>query len=217
MRTVSFSQPDVCKMLDQNFVCFHTSTVGDPTAGRSIEHRPNDPAGTCIRGNGPQNMQTLFLTPEGKIFHAVSGYASPEEFYQELTFANQLFDEMKRDSKKSKNRPEALVVESHRAMLASLGFDNDQIERGGMMIRANIQEMLQGSGMDSFGGNRPPASLSVGNQSGGIFDAMIRGQILKDHQFCMNHPLMASEDFEQDPTPLVGNGKSFFSSQSSSR
>lgn len=217
MRTVSFSQPDVCKMLDQNFVCYHTSTVGDPTAGQSIEHRPSDPAGTCIRGNGPQNVQTLFLTPEGEIFHVVSGYASPEEFYQELTFATKLFDELKRDTWKSESRPEALVVDSHRARLASLGFDNDQIERGGMMMPANIQEMMQGSGMNSLGGFPPNASRSGGNQAGSVFDTMIRGQVLKDSQFCMNHPLMSGEDFERDPTPLVGNGKSFFSSSSSSK
>jgi hypothetical protein len=60
-------------------------------------------------------------------------------------------------------------------------------------------------------GRSQPANTAAN----GVFDSMIRGQVLSDHQFCMRYPLMSSEDFERDPTPLVGNGKSFFMSSSS--
>jgi len=91
MRTVSFSQPQVNQTLSNDFVCFTTSTEGDPSAGQSIRHRPKDPAGPCVRGNGQQNVQTLFLTPEGEIFHAASGYLAPEDMLAELEYARELF------------------------------------------------------------------------------------------------------------------------------
>ncbi len=215
MRTVSFSQPEVCSLLDRDFVCFHTSTEGDPTAGQSIRHSPNDPAGTCIRGNGPQNLQTLFLTPDGEIFHVVSGFVAPEDLVEELGFAKNLFEELKKDSSRSSaSNSESIVIDSHRQRLANFGFAADQIDSRGLfpggMSMPDMQAMMNQAGQMTRGNLQ-----LVAGQGGSVFDSMIRRQVLTDHQFCMQHPLMASETFERDPTPLVGNGKSFFSSSSS--
>jgi len=215
MRTVSFSQPDVCNLLDKDFVCYHTSTEGDATAGMSIRHSPGDPAGTCIRGNGPQNLQILFLTPEGEIFHVVSGFVPADELKQELMFAKSLFDEIKRSASKSNVRPETIVVDSHRTRLANFGFSEDQIESRGLglmtggMSMPGMEAIMNQAGQMARSGSQP-----VAGQSGSVFDSMIRGQVLTDHQFCMRYPLTSSEEFERDPTPLVGNGKSFFMSSS---
>ena len=75
--------------------------------------------------------------------------------------------------------------------------------------------------------NRNPMLAMMLNQSGSgsglssqqpqtMFQRMIDQQILKDNQFSMRYPLMDWETLESDPTKLVGNGKSFFSSSSSS-
>lgn len=212
MRTVSFSQPRICQILQHDFVCFHTSTEGDPSAGQSIRHRPNDPAGTCIRGNGPQNVQTLFLTPEGQIFHAVSGYVPPDELEQELKFARDLFDALKLTGPDAPEKRQTTVVDRHRQRLIELGFSAEEAQPP-----AGRNDATTGSAMESV--LQQAARVSGGvlpdmNPAGNPFDFMIRSQVLTDHRFCMRHPLMESREFERDPTPLVGSGKSFFMSSS---
>ncbi len=212
MRTVSFSQPNVCKLLDQNFVCFHTSTEGDPTAGQSIRHRPGDPAGMCIRGNGQQNVQTIFLTPAGEIFHVVTGFASGDDLAQELLYAHELFGELQQASRKPERAPASIVADSHRKRLANYGFSDQQIESQGMLLGGmampDLNAMMNPTGSMNRGGNQTTPAA-------GVFDAMIRGQVLADHQFCIRNPLMTSRQLERDPAVLVGSGQSFFMSNSS--
>jgi len=94
MRTVTFSDRNLQNMLNQNFVNTFNNTEGDPTAGQSIQHRPSDPAGSCIRGNGKQNVQTIFMTPAGEIFHVATGFLSSEDLFKEAQFSLDLFGEM---------------------------------------------------------------------------------------------------------------------------
>ncbi len=220
MRTVSFSSPAVRDSM-RDFVCHHTSTEGDPTAGQSIRHRPDEPAGTCIRGNGPQNVQTLFLTPQGEIFHVVSGFVPAEELVLELEYARKLFHELggKRD-----DAARQLVSESHRKRLAELGFSRKQIGTRG--VAGPMAGMLGESGMElrdldpSFargpgGVDRKPAFDGRSSELARGFGPLIRGQVLQDHRYLIDRPLETATEFERAPAPLVGNGQSFFSSQSS--
>jgi len=88
---VSFSDPDVAKLLKKRYVCAWLNTNGETNAGSSFAHTPNSPAGHCIRGNGEHNVQLLVLTPRGRILHALSGYVPPATLIDELRFAADLF------------------------------------------------------------------------------------------------------------------------------
>jgi hypothetical protein len=214
MRTVSFSSPAVRNSM-RDFVCHHTSTEGDPTAGQSIRHRPDEPAGTCIRGNGPQNVQTLFLTPRGEIFHVVSGFVPADELVQEMEYARQLFHEL---SGNGSDASRQVVANSHRNRLVELGLSDGQISARG--IEGTLAGMLGNrggmnlEGFDPLTGNVRAAMSGMPNAMTAGFEPLIRGQVLTDHRFMIERPLESAADFERDPTPLVGNGQSFFSSQS---
>ena len=211
MRTVSFSNPKVAKNLNEHFVSTFTNTYGDPTSGMSIKHSPGDTPGQCIRGNGKQNVQTIFMDPQGRIFHVATGYLGPEDLYEEMDFAHRLFEEMKNSSE-----PENLVAESHRRRLKEAGFNDQQIDSQPLMNMA-MMTGLPGSSTRNLTGlpgsttrNRPP------NRSpGGAFDFLVQGQILSDNQFPIRYPMINQEELQRNPALLVGNGKSFFASSGS--
>lgn len=193
MRTVSFSDSKVRDLLNKDFVNTFSNTTGDPTAGRSIWHKPDDLAGSCFRGVGGQNVQTIFMTPEGKIFHAANGYLSADDLLDEATFAKDLFEEMK-DSSGSVNE---IVRRAHRDRLEELGYEKKQIEA-----------VLSGSPFATF-------ELATETEPGNIFAGKTKKEVLMGNVFSIKHPMMDYRKFEKDPTPLVGKGKSAFVSTSS--
>jgi hypothetical protein len=234
MRTVSFSQPQVQTILARDFVCFTTSTEGDPTAGQSIRHRPRDPAGPCLRGNGQQNVQTLFLTPAGEIFHAATGYLSPEDLLTELEFARSLFATIQEVPAADRA---AEVQRQHRQRLEQLNYSPAEIDArspnlGGLnfsgmdlsgmnLAELNLPALIQGRGNGrDFGtsgrrGGRDGRTAQGAAPVDALPNPFARGQILGDHQFCLDHPLHPAAKFDRDPTPLVGSGRSFFMSSGS--
>ena len=193
MRTVSFSQADVRDLLNSQFVNTFTNTTGDPTAGQSIRHTPKEPAGMCIRGNGQQNVQTIFLTPKGDIFHAATGFLSSEDLIKEANYALNLFNQLQSNSDDS---DAAIVANAHQQRLQQLGLANTSSRPWNSMMPMSPVDG------HSF---RP-------NQ---MFQHMIDRQIQRDNQFSVDRPLLNYRQLENDPTPLVGNGKTFFSSSSS--
>ena len=206
MRTVSFSEPKTSRFLNQNFVNTYRDTTGNPTSGQSIWHEPGEPAGQCIRGNGKQNVQSLFLTPSGEIFHVAAGFLSPADLLEEAQFALQLFEDLKRETGEEREN----VIDAHRERLKSSGFSATEI------AQTNPLAQVMGQMPNFAGGHLATGkNLQHATEPGQIFEAMIRRQFLKDQQFAIEHPLMSWEQLERDPTPLVGNGQSFFSSSSS--
>ncbi len=191
MRTVSFSNKSVRKLLNNEFVNTFSNTTGDPTAGKSIWHSPDDSPGHCERGLGEQNVQTLFMTPEGKIFHAASGYLSPDDLLAEIRFAKGLFVRLKESGFGSKG----LVREAHRERLKDLGYPEEEI--AGAMSN------------DPF----KAADLVQGVEGGSIFAGKTKKAVLAGNAFSIEHPLMDYRTFEEDPTVLVGKGSSAFVSQ----
>ena len=210
MRTVSFSSPDVRNLLNNQFINVFTDTTGDPTAGRSIGHAPGEPAGFCIRGNGQQNVQTIFMTPAGEIFHVATGFLSPEELATEVRFALQVFHRI--SSVVSDNRK--IVVDAHRQRLSDSGFDSNQISS-----RIPMQMMMSGTEMPGMSqlpssGDNPAGKLSAPDMDN-VFSGFVRQQFLTDNRFSMDYPLITWKSLQEDPAKLVGNGQSFFSSSSS--
>ncbi len=213
MRTVTFSEPKVQNLLNRNFVNTFTNTQGDPTAGESINHRPTDPAGSCIRGNGKQNVQTIFMTPSGEIYHVATGYLSADDLMKESDFALKLFAQIQ---EQTSSDAAIAVADAHRERLKTAGFDEQTINAPSGM--ANLMRRLRSGdsspisespflGFNSQTGNSAPA--------GNMFQNLIERQFLEDNQFSIKYPLISHQQLERDPTRLVGNGKSFFASSSS--
>ena len=234
MRTVSFSNPDVRQLAKNKFVCTYTNTVGDPTSGQSISHRPSDPPGTCIRGNGKQNVQTIFVTPQGEVFHVATGFLDGSSLAEEMRFADELFQKIKRPGR-NENRSLA-VTKAHRQRLEKAGFTRQQIEsRPGSelmtMMQTNnfnasgLRNILNqgmaggfsngmGNAFGTFGQNPTRPGQNQARPGQNVFSSFIRTQILSDNKFPIEHPLISASALEKQPELLVGNGMSFFASQS---
>ena len=117
MRAGSLSQKDVVKRLERDYVVAWTNTEGEAAAGGSFAHEPSDPEPSCSRGNGEHNIQLLFLTPQGEIFHTLSGYLSAKELTAELDFGRKLFQAM---VKAAPGERLSVLRKEHRAYLAQL-------------------------------------------------------------------------------------------------
>jgi len=104
-------------LLRTQFVCTRENTEGDPNAGGSIAHRPGEPAGRCIRGNGEHNVQLLALTPEGRIFWVLAGYVAPRELEAELRAALSTFRSL---GDPGRATPEERVAGAHRDMIREI-------------------------------------------------------------------------------------------------
>lgn len=188
MRTVSFSNKAVRSLLNKDFINTFTNTTGDPSAGKSIWHSPEDLPGSCARGVGGQNVQTIFMTPDGKIFHAANGYLSPDDLLDEINFAKDLFTQIK----ESPVQASSIVRQAHRDRLEELGYSEDQIEAAQ-------------SGKPSM-----TMDLVKDIEPGNIFAGKTKKEVLMGNAFSIKHPLMDYRKFEKDPTQLVGKGKSSF-------
>ncbi len=226
MRTVTFSQRKLQGFLNNNFVNTFTNTTGDATSGTSINHRPNDRAGNCVRGNGKQNVQTVFMTPQGEIFHVATGFLAAEDLHDEAKFALNLFAAMQKTQRVVVTEEDSvggdtlsnLVVDAHRKRLEDLGFSENEIDPPSEMARMqNLHNMMSNNAF-TFPTNSNGSSTRNANRTdsilGDVFQGFIKKQILEDNQFSINHPLITQSELEQDPTKLVGNSKTFFSSSS---
>ena len=97
---MTFADKKLRRLLKKRFISAWIDTTGDPTAGTSFQHDPKEPAGSCIRGNGEHNVQMIVLTPEGRIFHVVSGYIGADDLREELAFALEQFGHFGSNGKK---------------------------------------------------------------------------------------------------------------------
>jgi hypothetical protein len=154
MRTVTFSSDNVRNHLNNNFVCTMVNTTGDPSAGASCKHAPTDTPGPCSRGIGHQNVQSLFLTPAGEIFHAASGYLSAEDMDKELSFGSDLYALMKRTPAQARQ----IVTQAHARRLKELGYSDAEIKQP-------RQNFFGGSGLVLFGNQNDPNPNGGNRQS----------------------------------------------------
>ena len=202
MRTVSFSSPAVRTRLQNDFVCQLINTTGDPTSGASVGHAPSDAAGQCTRGIGKQNVQCLFLTPSGEIFHAASGYRGPEDLRSELDFALALY----RGVRKQPSSAKQLVRDVHTERLRNQGFSDDLItspDSTGMLLAMRM-------GQDFAGLNRSTGNpLDAVNQ---VFAIKGRNSELSDGRFSVHYPMIPMREFLENPRILVGHESSAFQS-----
>jgi len=174
----------VQREISKHFVCARTDTTGDPTAGGSFAHKPGDAEPTCVRGNGKQNVQMLFLTPQGEIFHVLTGYIGAAELAADLKRTRALFGKVMAEP--DLDRREQIVAQAHetrRGELADSDFDGPL---GSFVKRRVLQEqafvaqhpllrvedfrpvMLVGNGRTFFGSSRGAKPTErIGRRPGG--------------------------------------------------
>jgi hypothetical protein len=186
----------VRRLLEVDFVCTRIDTTGDPTAGGSFFHAPDDPPGQCLRGNGEHNVQMLFLTPRGEIFHALTGYVPPRELAAELKFALATFAELRGAGEH--NTKVVAIENAHAGFLREAGFAQEEIDRADDPL-GGLGELARNG---FAGGNVTEA-----------FKSFERQRMLHDHRWAMRHAMEPLSDFQ--PESLVGSGQSFFGSSSS--
>lgn len=215
MRTVSFASAPVNEMLNNDFVCHVINTEGDPAAGSSQAHAPSDPGGRCSEGLGNQNVQALFLTPEGNIFHTASGFCGPRKFRQELQFAQELFEEIRQAPEKA----EEIVMTSHRKRMVAEGISEDSFnsepERrttASDLLRSRAGDAMRRSGRTSS----VPSAFEMLSKFGNVFSDKQKRTKELDYQFALRCPMMPLEELEQNPRLLVGRGVTSFASGNAS-
>ncbi len=210
MRTVSFSNAKLQDALNNEVVCCYTNTKGDPSAGGSFAHGPEDEPGPCGRGAGRQNVQTIFMTPAGEIFHVATGFLEADDLLEEAGFAKQLFALLQRSERGGKDT----VVAAHLQRLKELGFSPQQIASRDHPLG---DVLLSGPNPQDFGINVPtPQDFGVnfGGPAGNLFGDIAKRRKLKDHKFAMTYPLITKQEFDRNPQLLVGRHSSFFGSHS---
>jgi len=225
MRTVSFSSPQVQKLLTDDFVCHIINSEGDPSAGMSQAHAPTDPAGFCSPGIGSQNVQTLFLTPEGKIFHTASGFRGPADLADEIQVASDVFEQLQTEPAVAARTIPAM----HRQRLLDQGVDGNLLDNDALIqndvarMMREFQSGLRGAGQMGNRGNsllssmrngRVPQQMEQLGQS--VFAGRTQQARMNDYRFAVNHPLMPLDELLDNPRSLVGNGVSAFASGSAS-
>ncbi len=194
---MSLSNAKVNRLLNDEFVCAYINTQGDPNSGESFSHRPRDPVGPCLRGNGEHNVQMITMSPAGEIFHVLSGYVGPEELLAELQFAQATWRELaKLDDVAARKK---LLIAAHEKFARELEdrrFDEDEtpLAAGAAGFR-NMQKRLQ----PAFGPEMQSLMAGFTGQRAAL-----------DHAFVMKHPLLSYQDYRSED--LVGNAKSFFGS-----
>ena len=201
MRTVSFSDAHVQKKLNDDFVCCTSNISGEPTSGRSFSHSPIDAPGPCGRSAGRQNVQVIFLTPPGEIFHVAAGFLSPDDLLAEMKFAQEMFSPLQ----DSPDRPK-FVVDTHARKLADVGYSLEEI----ITLDSSHTDRMSSrfSPLDNGIKLTSPGTESFMNR----LEEVPRQRFLKDHRFMMENPLMTQRTFARKPELLVGRHASFFGS-----
>jgi len=196
MRTVTFSTDQVADIVNNQLVATYSNTQGDPSAGSSFSHAPGESPGPCGRGAGRQNVQTIFMTPSGEIFHVATGFLSPEDLLTETRFAIRLFDSL---DWKNPTKAATQLVSQQTKRLRDIGFSTRDLQNDHPL--QNI--MLSGPNPSDFGMKLP---------SNHLFGNVSRQRMLQDGKYILKHPFVSKQRFEQNPGELVGHHKSFFGS-----
>jgi hypothetical protein len=190
MRTVSFSSAPVRDSLTNDFVCYSLNTDGDPSAGLSVSHAPSDSPGFCTQGIGKQNVQCLFLTPDGRIFHTASGFQGPADLEVHLGTARRLFAAIQDDPEQA----ERTVRDFHQEQLAAQPTDGNVR----LPLPRSFGEMMT---QFSSGGSRDGQFSALMN---GMFDFPRRDAANHDARYMVEHPLISLSEFQRNPRELVG-------------
>lgn len=87
---MSLSREPTLTWLRNRFVCGFRDITGEPFAGVSGHHGPEEAAIIPRNGAGPHNLQMFVLEPDGTVLHCVTGYWNSNDLAVEFMLAEQL-------------------------------------------------------------------------------------------------------------------------------
>lgn len=193
MRSVSYADDQVQKLIRNEFVALSTNMEGLRGAGVSVGHMPGEEPGPCPTRFAEQNCQTLFLTPQLEIFHAATGFLPPEDLVKELEFAAKVFASIQ-DAK----NPQEVVAKAQRERLLAGGYTKAEITPPDQSPVAKVKGFMPNLEKMDF------------TNMQGMFPNIARNRLLDDARYVIAHPLTSLKDFERDPSALIGDSKFAF-------
>ena len=131
LRTVTFSDAKVADLVNANFVSAWSNRSpgfcnGDDKAEKSIFENSNEAFLT-------KNICTFILTPDGRVFHYVAGYLSPELFLkfldEALVLRREGFDERMNPKTDALRRIHGALAAMHEAAGKTLAMPSGFAER----------------------------------------------------------------------------------------
>lgn len=209
MRTVSFSNDQIQNAFNNDFVSCYTNTEGDPSAGGSIRHNPEDSAGPCGPTAGRQNVQTFFLTPDNKIFHVAGGFRSAKDLLDDIKFAKQIYAKIKA----SPDQADQIVADFHTDRLKKLGFSKSDLAKNDRLGNQMLGMPTPSDMGFDLGKLTGQSGRRNGNKAFDMFAQMTKQRVFEDSKYLIQNPLIDRQSFENNPQKLTGNGKTFFASQ----
>ncbi len=194
---MSLSNAKVNRLLNDKFVCAYVNTKGDPNAGESFSHRPRDPVGPCLRGNGEHNVQMITMSPAGEIFHVLSGYVGPEELLAELQFADATWRELEKIDDAARRKK--ILIAAHEKFahdLETRPFDEETTPIPG--VATGLRDMQK------------RLAPQFGPEMQNLMAGLTGERAALDHAFVIKHPLLPYQEYRSEE--LVGNARTFFGS-----
>lgn len=168
---MSLKNLEVHNLLAKHFVCAWRNTEGDPDAGESNRHPCGSQAVELRRGIGKANVQTLVLTPDGRIIHAVSGYIGARDLLWELENALHTWHQLR-------------GIEGLDTARTIVRKRIHEINKG----EADERELLQGKRK----ADSDPVTI---RRKGRLLSSWAQAVVRTDRAFVSEHPLMPIEDF----------------------
>ena len=92
MRTVTFSDPGIVKLLNESFVCAWINKR--PRQKFTDGLYAGKPVKALANGTAPDNVTSVFAAWDGTVIHAMSGSLDVDAFKEALAFARDLHDKV---------------------------------------------------------------------------------------------------------------------------
>ena len=112
MRTVTFSDPGVVKLMNEQFVCAWVNKKPERKFRDGVQARVRGRLG-LPNGVGMNNVTAVFAGPDGTVVHAMPGYLDIPTFRRHLEFARDLHARLFDASVRQEDRA-AIYADAHR-------------------------------------------------------------------------------------------------------
>ena len=89
MRTVTFSDPAIVKLMNERFVCSWLNKTPDEKFIDKFESGCGDPP-RLANGVGVRNVTSIFASNDGTVIHAMPGFLDASSFRKHAEFAQAL-------------------------------------------------------------------------------------------------------------------------------
>ena len=125
MRAVTFSNPEVAKLMNDTLVCAWTNK-GPEQKYRDGMYEGGRTFQILTNGVGITNVTSVFAAPDGTVLHAVPGYLGVSSFKRHVDFARAMHARLFGKGVRRQDRAE-LYADAHRTAMKE-SRENQEIE-----------------------------------------------------------------------------------------